>query len=242
MIKPHRRLYIEYKWTPVILYDTWTSTGFGVCGNSGTNFSVQRATKGYLSIIIEQMWRNLLEELAHATTEAEKLQTGCLRTREASHWWISQSETDMPESSRNLLGRPNPDLTSQGSKITVEKVWGRGKRIFPSPTCWFEPCQSDGAGLLRVGICLLSISVPVPSSGKTSTRHGGILHVQSLDFEVSSGRSLVLLWCLSLHTAARIAESRLCKVCWGDWGVNSLYPPSLALPNSVTSPVSFLNF
>lgn len=28
--------------------------GFGVCGNSGTNFSVQRDTKGYLSIIIAQ--------------------------------------------------------------------------------------------------------------------------------------------------------------------------------------------
>lgn len=112
------------------------------------------------------MWRNLLEELAHVTTEADKLQTGCLRTREASRWWISQSETDMPESSRNLLGRPNPDLTYQDSKITVEKVWGWGKRIFPSPTCWFGPCQSDGAGLHRVGICLLSISVPVPSSEK----------------------------------------------------------------------------
>lgn len=86
MIKPHRRVYIEYKRTPVILCDTWISTGFGVCGNSGTNFIVQRATKGYLSIIIEQTWRNLLEELAHVTTEANKLQTGCLRTRAVWDW------------------------------------------------------------------------------------------------------------------------------------------------------------
>lgn len=177
MIKPHRRVYIEYKWTPVILYNTWTSTGFGVCGNCGTNLSVQRATKGYLSIIIAQMWRDLLQELAHVTSEAEKLQPGCLRTREAVGEFFSLRLTcqKVPGTCWTGLMR-NPDLTSQGSKITVEKVWGWRKRIFPSPTCWFipGPCQSGGAGLYGVGTCLFSISVPGPISGRATTRHGGI--------------------------------------------------------------------
>lgn len=83
----------------------------------------------------------------------------------------------------------------------------------------------------RLGISLFSISMPLPISGTTSIRHGGILHVQSLDFWVSSGRSHVQFWCQSSHTVAWIAESRLCGVCLGDWGVNSLCIPTKSGPH-----------